>query len=108
MWLLTMYFTINDTTFLNPTTEVYSLQQVVITLIIGLAIIILNIIAIFMLKNISILTKEQYQYKIKEKEFAQIEQQDKIIRQYKHDLFNHFKVIEILAEEEKLEELKNI
>lgn len=107
MWLLILYFTINDITILNPTSEVHSLKQDFITLIIGTAIIMLNIIVIFMLKNISILTKEQYQLKIKEKELAQIQHQESIYRQFKHDLTNHFKVLKILAKEEKYDELNN-
>lgn len=107
IWLLTIYFTINDITILNPSSQVQSLQQNFITLIIGSAIIILNIIAIFMLKNITILTKEQYQLKLKEKEFAQIQHQDSINRQFKHDLTNHFKLLKILAKQERYQELNN-
>lgn len=107
MWLLTMYFQINDSTSLKISSEVHSVQQDSITLIVSLVIIILNIIVIFMIKNILVSEKEQYQYKIKEKEFANIQQQDKIIRQYKHDITNHFEVLNILATNNKIEELKN-
>lgn len=107
MGLLTIYFQINDSTLFYLSSEVHSVKQNYPTLITSLAIIVINIIVIFMIKKILISEREQYQNKLNEVKYVQIHQQENINRQYRHDLANHFRVLNILLKEEKYEEMNN-
>lgn len=75
------------------------------TVLLSSGILIINIMTLFMAKKVLMVREENYYNKVKEMEFSQIENENLIIKQYKHDLNNHFNLLCGLAEEKKHDEV---
>lgn len=75
------------------------------TIFLCLTLLFLNIMTLFLVKKVQKVREEIYHSKIKEIEFSHIEKESQIIRQYKHDLHNHFSLLCSLAEKKKYNEV---
>ncbi|WP_169819153.1 sensor histidine kinase [Anaerobacillus arseniciselenatis] len=62
--------------------------------------------SIFVVKKLYRKAVEKHMYQVNKLKYSHIEEQSKIHQRHKHDLLNHLNVLGVLAQEEKLTELK--
>lgn len=103
MTLITYYFKSKE--FFKLLASDNSTNIEIQTIVISIIIFLLNLMTVFMARRIQKVKEENYHNKIREMEFSQMEKENFIIRQYKHDLYNHFKLLCALAEEKKHDEV---
>lgn len=103
MTLITYYFYLREFFMISSSGSLDNLEFQ--TVCISIIIFLLNIMTLFMAKKVEKVKKENYRNKIREMEFSQIEKENLIIKQYKHDLFNHFSLLCSLAEDKKHDEV---
>lgn len=74
-------------------------------LLLGIVIFILNIVSIFVLRDLYIKGKEEQQLIVNSVKFKYIEEQNRIYRRIRHDLRNHIIILSELAKEKRYKEL---
>lgn len=102
MMLLTT-FVINN--FMKTHVYVPSKIQIVTEMILGVIAFFNSIASIFVVKKLYKTAQEQHDQKINELKYANVEEQNNIQRQHRHDLLNHLNVLSVLAHEKKFTEL---
>ncbi len=76
-------------------------------IILGIFIFFISVITIFIIKRLYITEKEKSKYEINRIKSENIEEQNKIYKQHKHDILNHMNILSVLAQEKRFEELNN-
>lgn len=104
MMLLTT-FVINN--FMTRHVYVPSKIQSVTEMILGVIAFFNSIVSIFVVKKLYKTAQEQHDRKIHELKYANVEEQNNIQRQHRHDLLNHLNVLSILSHEKRFLELDN-
>lgn len=102
MMLLTLFVTHN---FMKAHVYIPTRVQNVIEITMGILIFALCLVSIFVVKKLYRTALEQHMHQVHELKYKNIEEQNKIYRQHKHDLVNHLSILSVLAKEGRYVEL---
>lgn len=102
MMFLTLFVT---QSFMKAHVYLPTRLQSLFEMILGIMIFALSFVSIFVVKKLYKTALEQHTHQVNELRYKNIEEQNKIYRQHKHDLLNHLNIVSVLAKSGRYVEL---